>query len=104
MRDIKNLHDYIDEDYYKPVKINNTFNDDHIEYESNGNRDQVLSVKKYLNMMRQYLSNIINYHKTQNKWKIQLSLAINFVSSKNFKETRTIYTNSDIYKFLLVIK
>ena len=46
-------------------------------------------------MIRQYLSGIMNNHKTQNEWKIQLSLAINFASSKDFKETRTIYTNSD---------
>ena len=47
-------------------------------------------------MIKQYLSDIINNHKTQNEWKIQRSLAINFVSSKNFKETCTKYTNSDI--------
>ena len=45
-------------------------------------------------MIRQYLSNIINDH-YQDKWKIQLPLTINFVSSKYFKETRTMYTNSD---------
>ena len=55
----------------------------------------MLSVKEYLDMIRQYLSDITNNHKTQNEWKIQLSLTINFVSSKDFKETRTIYTNSD---------
>ena len=41
------------------------------------------------------MSDIINNHKTHNEWKIKLSLAINFVSSKDFKETRTMYTNSD---------
>ena len=37
-------------------------------------------------MIRQYLSDIINNHKTQNEWKVQLSLAIKFVSSKDFKK------------------
>ena len=46
-------------------------------------------------MIRQYLSDIENNHKTQNEWKIQLSLAINFVSSKDVKETCIMYTNSD---------
>ena len=46
-------------------------------------------------MIRQYLSGIINNFKTQNEWTIQLSLAINFVSSKDFKETRIMYANSD---------
>ena len=37
----------------------------------------------------------MNNHRTENEWKIQLSLAINFVSSKDFKETRIMHTNSD---------
>ena len=34
----------------------------------------------------------------------KLSLAINFMSSKDFEETRTMYTNSDNIEFLLVMK
>ena len=41
-------------------------------------------------MIKPDLSNMINNHKTQNESKIQSSLTINFVSSKNFKETRNI--------------
>ena len=46
-------------------------------------------------MIRKCLSDKTNSHKTQNEWKIQLSLAIKFVSSKDFKEPRTMYTNID---------
>ena len=46
-------------------------------------------------MIKPYLSNIIDNHKTRNEWKIQLSLTISFVSSKDFKETHITYTNSD---------
>ena len=46
-------------------------------------------------MIEPYLSNMINNHKTQNEWKIQLSLTINFVSSKNSRETCIMHTNSD---------
>ena len=31
----------------------------------------------------------------QGEWKIQLSLIVNFVPSKDFKETRIMYTDSD---------
>ena len=42
-----------EEDYYRPIKINNAFNDDCIEYESNGDdKYKILSVKKYLNIIR----------------------------------------------------
>ena len=70
--DIKNLYDYIDQNYYKPIKINNAFNDDYMEYESNGD-------KQYCNVIRQYLSNIINNHKDE--WKIQLTMKISFIPS-----------------------
>ena len=61
------------EDYYKPIKINNYFNDDYIEYETNSDKDIILSVKEYLDVTRQHLSVIINNHKTKNEWEIQLS-------------------------------
>ena len=46
-------------------------------------------------MIRQYLSDIINDHKTKGEWKIQLTIAINLISYKDFNETRTMYTKSD---------
>ena len=64
-------------------------------------------------MIRLYLSNIINYYKTQKvlkvcsankviddertlgEWKIQLSMTGNFVSSKDSDEIRTMHTKSD---------
>ena len=45
--------------------------------------------------MKPYLSDIINDHKTQGEWKIHLTMAINFFSSKDFEETRTMYRKSD---------
>ena len=66
--------------------------------------NKILSVKEYLDMVRQYLGHIINNHKTQNEWKIQLSLAINFASSKDFKETCTKYTNSDNIDIMIAYK
>ena len=37
---------------------------------------------------------MVNNHKTK-KWKIQLNMYINFISSKNTGETRTTYVQSD---------
>ena len=45
-------------------------------------------------MIRPYLSDMINYHKSEEEWKIQLTLAINFMSSKDSEETRTMHTKS----------
>ena len=56
----------IDEDYYKPLKTNNAFNSNYIEYESKGDKNKTLSIKEHLNMVRLYVRDIINdHHKTQ---------------------------------------
>ena len=37
---------------------------------------------------------MINDHKTRIEWKIQLTMQINFISSKDSEETRMMYTKS----------
>ena len=69
--------------------INGAFNDNYIEYESNGDNDKKLLIKDYLNMITPYLSNKINDHKDE--WKIQLTMEISFISSKDSSETHTVH-------------
>ena len=45
-------------------------------------------------MIKPYLRDVINDHKTRREWKIQLTMQINFISYKDSEETRTMYTNS----------
>ena len=44
--------------------------------------------------MRTYLSDMINDDKTRREREIQLTMQINFISCKDFEETRTMYTKS----------
>ena len=44
-----------------------------MEYESKGDKDKKLSLREYPDMIRPYLSNTINDHKTRKEWKIQLT-------------------------------
>ena len=76
-------------DYYKPIKNNSAFNSNYIKYRSNEDKDKNLSPKEYLDMIKPYLSNIINDHK---KWKIWLTMRINFISSKDSRENCTMHT------------
>ena len=43
MRDIRNLFDEVDKEYYKPIKTKSAFNGNYIEYESKGDKDKNLS-------------------------------------------------------------
>ena len=55
IRDIRNLFEFEEEDYYKSVRVGNFWSDNYTEYKSKGAR-KTLSVKEYLNKIRQYLS------------------------------------------------
>ena len=114
-KSIKNLLDLpIDEDYYKPIITKGAFNSNYIQYESmkSEGKNKHLSVEEYLDQIRPYLRDIINDHKTQGEWrihsgntiikqktqsegKIELTMAINFISSKkDSDETRLMPTRS----------
>ena len=52
-------------------------------------------------MIRRYLSDITNEHKSQGEWKTQLAMSINFISSKGSDETCTMHTKSDDIKLMI---
>ena len=76
-------------------------------------KDKILTVEKYLDKIKPYLSDMINNHKTQRKWRVhsgnkaiehktQLTIAINFISSKlDSDETRTMRTKSNNVEIMM---
>ena len=63
-----------EEDPYKLTRISNAFSSNYIEYKSNGDKGEIWSLKDYLDVIRPYLSHMINDHKTQGEWKIKLKM------------------------------
>ena len=116
---IKEIEKSLSEDYYKPTKTKSAFNGNYLEYESKGEKYKNLSPEEYLDMIRPYLSDIINDHKTPKnlsvhssnevidyetqygEWKIQLTMSINFISSKDSDETRNMHTKSDNIEIMM---
>ena len=45
-------------------------------------------------MIKPYLRDMINDHKTRGEWKTQLAMQINFISSKDSEETSTMQTQT----------
>ena len=66
--------------YYKPASISDLWSNIFIEYESNDDINKTLSVEEYLNKVRPYLDIINNFEKSD-MWKIQLTIANNFIYS-----------------------
>ena len=95
--------EFNDEDYYEPIKTKDAFNNNYIEYESRGDKNKNLSLKQYFfYKIIPYLRNMINNHKTLEEWKIQLSMKISFVSSKDYSdETRTTSNWSDNIEIIM---
>ena len=95
------------------------FDDNYIEYESKGDKDKNLSPEEYLDIIRPYLSDMINTHKTHmnlrvhsrdellnyktqfGEWKIQLTMSIKFISSKDSNETCIMQTKSDNIEIMM---
>ena len=113
---IRNVRDLFylstNEDYHEPILVKSGFDGNYIQYKSRGDKGKNLSIKRYLKMIKPYLSDLINKHKTHglaryhsgnkswiektsSEWKIQLTMAINFISSKGSDETRTMHTRSN---------
>ena len=102
---VRRLFKEFDRHYCKPIRTDDGFGgrrNNYIEYTSRGDRYENLSPERYLDMSRPYLRDLINYHKPttelnndeRGKWKIQLVMQNNCISTKDFKETRTIYSAS----------
>ena len=99
-RGMENLFgDVANDDYYKPILVKSSFKENHKYYESRGDQDKTLSATQYLNMIKPYLSDLINDQKAiennSNERKIQINMHVNFVSSNDNGENRTIFVWSD---------
>ena len=103
IRDLRDLFDLsISEDYYKPIIVKSASNNSYIQYESKGDKDKILTIREYLNMIRPYLLDMINDYKNKGEWIIQLSAEINFISSKSDSdETRITHTKSDNLEIMI---
>ena len=48
-RDIRNLFEYEEKDYYQPLILYNFWRNNYIEHESNSDRNKTLTVERYVN-------------------------------------------------------
>ena len=67
IRSVRRLFNQFNRDYYKPIKTIDSFDNKrntYIEYRSRGGKYENLSPEKYLDIIRPYLRDAINDHKT----------------------------------------
>ena len=90
LENIRDLFSILD---YGPVLIKSGFDNNYLEYMSNGNNS--LSFNEYLELIKPYFYESINVYKVKGEWKLQLSAEISFVSQKSdSNEIPIMYTRS----------
>ena len=65
-----------------------------------GDRNKNLSVKEYLDKIKPCLRDIIINIQEIDTWKIQLAIAINFISSKDVDKEHIMHLKSDNIEFM----
>ena len=60
-----------------------------------------VTIKEYLNIIRQYSRHILNDHKNQGELKISLTVIINFISSKDSDAICTIHAKINNMEFMM---
>ena len=96
---IENIQDLFKISIYKPTIVKSGYNNNYIEYRSEG--DKLLTIEEYLNLIEPYLRELINDHKNKGEWKIQLTAQINFISLRPCSgETRVMHTRSVNEEFM----
>ena len=84
---------------YEPTLVKSGYNNNYIEYRSEGNK--ILTVEEYLDLIEPYLRELINDYKNKAEWKIQLTAQINFISLRpDSNETRVMHTRSNNEEFM----
>ena len=73
-----------------------TFNNNYIQYERRGDKDKILTVNEYLDIIRLHLRDIINDHKTQSPWKIQLTMETHTMRKKSNNIETVMGTETDV--------
>ena len=100
---IENIRDLFSISDYEPVLIKSGFDNNYLEYMSNGNNS--LSFNEYLELIKPYLYDLINVYKAKGEWKLQLSVEISFALQKpDSNEICIMYTRSTPEEILLVVK
>ena len=74
---------------------------DKYETASNLNKNKAITIEKYLGKIRLYLKIIINNLKKSSTWKVQLTIVISFMSSKDVEEKHLIHFKSHTIEFMI---
>ena len=84
---------------YKLKLVNSGYKSKYVQYASKG--DRILSIKEYFYLIEKYLRELIDEHKNQGEWKLQLKAEIKFILLKPGSDgIRIMHVRSDNEEFM----
>ena len=86
------------------IKIRGAFNNDSIEYQSRRDKHKKVSLDGYFNIIRPFLREMVNNHKTHGEQKIQLTMQITFISSLDIAEFSIMHSKGDNAEIMMGIE
>ena len=81
------------------MRVTNFWSKNYIDFKSNGDRNKKLLLKEYSDKIKPYLMDIIIDLQQSDTLKIQLTIAISFIFSKDAEEERVMHSYSNNIKF-----
>ena len=82
-------------------EISNFWSNNYTECESNGDRNNTLSIEEYLNKIQPYLKSVINNLKKSDTWKTQLTIANNCIASIDNDEKQVMHSKRDNIEIMI---
>ena len=101
MRNLRPEEEKIIKDIRNLFKLKQELNYTAIKDESNGDRNKTLLVEEYLNKITPCLKDSINNIKKTDTWKVQLTIASNFISSMDNDKERVMNLKSDNIEMMM---
>ena len=75
--------------------MKSAFDGNYMLYESKGDKDNKLALYEYFDIIKPYLKDMIDHYKSKGEWKIQITMAIIFISFIDRNKTQVMHTKSD---------
>ena len=69
--------------YYKPIEVKTYFKGNYVKYESDGDKDDSLTITFYFLKVEPFLYDLIDFYQTISERKMQLSMQVNFITDNN---------------------
>ena len=84
-----------EDDYYKHGEVKSAFDGNYVLYESNGDKNVLLTIPEYFMKIKPYLRDLIDYYNTLGEWKTQLSMNMTFLSFTDVDTRQIMHSKSD---------